>query len=278
MNSITPSDKTVVVRGAGDLGSGVIYRLWRTGFNPLVLERQQPVTVRRQVAYATAVYDGTTTVQGVKAKQIQTVDEVDEFTAEIPVLVDEEATSLNHLKPDILVDATMPRYSDKVRSNRSMAPLTIGLGPGFRAGDDVEYVIETNRGHDLGRVIEQGSAEDPTGEPGEISGETYSRVLRAPREGQFETSHTPGDTVEKGDRIGQVNGQPVKAGVSGCIRGLIQPGITVSEGVKIGDVDPRGELKNVPTISDKALAIAGGVLEAIFFQFYRKSGGEVEPG
>jgi len=265
-------DSTVIVRGAGDLGSGVLLRLWRFGFQPVALERSEPVTVRRQVAFASAVYQDEITIEGIHARRVQSLD----AQADIPVLVDEQGERLKTLNPRILVDATMVRDPGKIQTNIDQAPLTIGLGPGFEAGNHVDYVIETNRGHRLGRVIEKGRAQEASGEPGEILGYTHERVLRAPASGIFESDASIGDQVEKDQQIGTVNGAPVRAELDGVIRGLIQSGITAHEGMKIGDVDPRGNLRDVPLVSDKALAVGGGVLEAIGHHFYRKESAKFE--
>jgi xanthine dehydrogenase accessory factor len=259
----------VVIRGAGDLGSGVLYRLHRFGIRPVALERAEPLTVRRQVAFASAVYDGTVEVEGVRARLVDDPGECDEDV--IPVMVDESGSYLDERSPDVLVDATMVRYPDRVMTDRSMAPLTIALGPGFVAGEDVDYVVETNRGHRLGRVIEEGEAESPTGEPATVEGKSHERVLRAPADGTFEAQQEIGDPVNEGVVIGTVGGEVVQAGTEGVVRGLIHPGTEVHEGLKIGDVDPRGDRGHVDLISDKSRAVGGGVLEAIGYHYHRRS-------
>lgn len=265
-NSVNLIDSTVVVRGAGDLGSGVLLRLWRFGFDPIALEKSEPLTVRRQVAFASAVYENEVTIEDVMARLTDSI----ETDADIPVIIDEGGGKLESITPNILIDATMVRNPKKITTRIGTAPLTIGLGPGFEVGKHVDYVVETNRGHRLGRVIEEGTTEQATGEPGDVMGYTYERVLRAPASGRFQSNFSIGDRVEKGQKIGEVSEMPIHAELDGVIRGLIKPGINVRTGMKIGDIDPRGNLRDVPLVSDKALAIGGGVLEAIGHHFYRK--------
>jgi xanthine dehydrogenase accessory factor len=269
MMTVSFPELNVVVRGAGDLGSGVLYRLHRFGIRPVALERAEPLTVRRQVAFASAVYEGTVEVEGVRARLVDDPGESDEDV--IPVLVDESGSYLDERSPDVLVDATMVRYPDRVMTDRSMASLTIALGPGFVAGEDVDYVVETNRGHRLGRVIEKGEAESPTGEPASVLGKSHERVLRAPADGMFKAHRSIGDRVTKGDLVGTVAGEDVRAEVDGVIRGLIHPDTTVEQGLKLGDVDPRGDRGHVDLISDKSRAVGGGVLEAIGYHYHRRS-------
>jgi len=181
---------------------------------------------------------------------------------ELPVIVDPEMACLEEYKPAVLVEASLTKRND-FGLHAGLAPLVIALGPGFKAPQEADYVIETNRGHNLGRVITLGQAEADTGVPGDIAGYTQERLLRAPADGVFETERRIGDLVEKGETVAQVDGQAVRAGVSGMIRGLIRPGMRVTAGLKIGDVDPRGEKAHPNLISEKARAVAGAVLECI---------------
>jgi xanthine dehydrogenase accessory factor len=254
----------VVIKGAGDLGTGVAARLWRCGFAVVMTEMPEPTVIRRTVAFAEAVYTGRTAVEGIEARRVDRVAEVPECLRRgvIPVLVDPDGALVRRLGPDILVDATLSKRN--VATRMTDAPIVIALGPGFRAGVDAHAVVETNRGHNLGRVILEGEAEPDTGVPGVIAGAGAERVLRAPREGRFREARAIGDRVERGEVVAHVEGAPVVAGVAGILRGLLRSGLRVEEGLKVGDVDPRANREHCHTISDKALAVAGGVLEAIF--------------
>ncbi len=271
---LNPRRLRVVVRGAGDLGSGVLHRLWRCGFQPVALDRNQPLCVRRRVSFASAIHRGEIEVEGVLGKRVGRPGDLGEGSADIPVIADPEAEVVEEYRPRVLVDATMVRYPEKTLTRRDDAPLTIALGPGFEAGVDVDYVVETHRGHDLGRVIETGRARSPTGVPGEIGGRTTDRVLRSPSDGSFKARREIGDTVEENEVIGWVNDEAVRTRTGGVIRGLIYPGTTVSTGLKLGDVDPRGETSHVDRISDKARSVGGGVLEAMLYHQLRKGEGD----
>lgn len=264
---IEPSERTVVVRGAGDLGTGVLYRLWKAGFSPVALERKNPLTVRRQVAFAAAVRRGENTVESVTARR---VEHPEQAQADVPVLVDPDGEYVRDHDVDVLVDATMVRQPEKILLRPDQAELTIGLGPGFRIGEHADLVVETNRGHHLGRVYHEGTAEPATGVPGSIQGEDRQRVLRAPADGTVELEVEIGQQVREGQRVATVSGEPATAGVDGVIRGLIAPETPVHKGLKIGDVDPRGHRSSVDRISDKARAVGGGVLEAIFWRYCRQ--------
>ena len=253
----------VLVRGGGDLGSGVIYRLHRAGFPVVVTERATPLLVRRTVSYGDAVYSGDVTIGGITARRAESAALAARLLAAnaIPVLVDEDDSAIAALQPVIVVDARMQKVNLGTRLDD--APLVVALGPGFSAGLDCHVVIETNRGHDLGRVIEYGPAEADTGEPGAVGGKTHSRVLRAPTDGHVQPLAQIGDSIEAGQTIATVNGELIVAAFTGVLRGLIHERVPVLAGMKIGDLDPRAQREHCFTISDKSLAIGGGVLEAV---------------
>lgn len=254
----------VVVRGGGDLASGVVFRLVKTGFPVLITELAQPKVIRRAVAFASAVYADTVTVEGITARRINAVADVDAVWAagEVPILVDPDGASMTALTPVITVDARMMKRNPG--TTPTSAPLVIALGPGYIAGEDCHAVIETNRGHFLGRVIWQGAAEPNTGQPGNVKGHMADRVLRAPADGNVTPRAAIGDTLAAGDVVATVGAVAITAPFAGVLRGLIHSSVWATAGLKIGDVDPRGIRDHCFTISDKALAIGGGVLEAIF--------------
>lgn len=258
-----PSDILVLVRGAGDLATGVAVRLHRCGFGVVMTELPEPLAVRRAVAFSEAVYEGETQVEGIRACRVDDVAAARTALSRgvIPVLVDPQAACRHALRPAVLVDAILAKRNSGTTIGD--APLVIGLGPGFTAGVDCHVVIETNRGERLGRAIYQGSAEPDTGEPGDVGGKTTERVLRAPATGIFEARAAIGQQVSAGQIVALVGDQPVRASIAGRLRGLLRSGACVSAGTKLGDIDPRGAKAHTDLISDKALAIAGGVLEAI---------------
>ena len=291
----------VIVRGAGDISTGTIHRLFRAGFELLVLESERPSAIRRKVAFSEAVYDGRATVEGALAVRIGSAEEAARCRADghIPLIVDPEGDSIALLKPDVVVDAILAKRNLGTRMD--MAPLTIGLGPGFEAGRDVHFVIETMRGHDLGRIISKGSAAPNTGIPGTVGGYGRERVIRAPGAGIFRDGKDIGSFVRAGEVIGRIevpgsatgavgttgaevpgsgmgavgttgaevpgSGMEtveVRTVLTGVLRGIIRDGYPVTEGFKLADVDPRREeQKNCFTISDKARCIAGSVLELV---------------
>lgn len=253
--------KLAIVRGGGDLATGIIYRLWKVGYTVLSLEIPAPMVVRRTVSVASAVFDGETAIEDMKAVRIDSPKDLIHDRSRISVLVDPEGRAISELKPDILVDAIMAKRN--LGTRKDMAPVVIGIGPGFSAPEDVDAVIETKRGHYLGRVIRNGSAIPNTGVPGLIRGYTVERLLRSPAEGYVVLVKQIGDTVMPGDAVAYVKGLPVCSQIEGIVRGLIHPSVKVSKGLKIGDIDPRGEREHCFSITDKALAIAGGVLEVI---------------
>lgn len=256
------SDYLILVRGGGDLGTGVAYRLHRAGFTVMVTDLAQPTCVRRAVAFAEAMYTGSITVEGVTAVRVDDpmLGMAHVIMREIPVVVDDRSV-LERMRPPLVVDARLAKHNLGTRLHD--AKLVIGLGPGFTAGLDCHAVVETNRGHHLGRVLWEGTAEADTGQPEPVRGFAGERVLRAPAAGVLMARLTIGDAVKAGDIIATVNGQPISAPFSGVLRGVVHDGLTVTAGMKVGDLDPRGVRENCFTISDKARAIGGGVLEAI---------------
>lgn len=270
----------IVVRGAGDLATGTIHRLKKAGFRLLVLEAEHPAAIRRQVALSEAVYAGSARVEDMEAVRMD-VDLAEKKNRKelleqemeriwkkdgVPVLVDPAGLSIAALRPAVVVDAILAKKN--LGTTKEMAPLVIALGPGFTAGEDVDVVIETKRGHNLGRVIRSGSAVPNTGIPGIIGGYGKERVMHAQAEGILRNAASIGDIVEARAVIAEIeteNGTvPVEASLSGLLRGLIRDGYPVTKGFKIADIDPRKEeLQNCFTISDKARCIAGSVLEVI---------------
>ena len=263
----------ILIRGAGDLATGTILRLHRCGFKVLALECADPSAIRRKAAFCEAVWQGSTTVEGAVCRRIERAEEAAAVSAagEIPLLVDETCAAANILHPAAVVDAILAKRN--LGTHRAMAPITVGLGPGFTAGEDVDAVVETMRGHKLGRVILEGAAIPNTGVPGNIGGYTAERVIHAPAAGPME--FVPDETgnlidigavVRKGQCIGRVGGVEVLATLDGVLRGIIRQGYPVTKGLKIADIDPRLEqVHNCDTVSDKARAIAGGVVEALLF-------------
>lgn len=254
----------VVVRGGGDLASGVIHRLYRCGYRILILESEKPSAIRREVAFCKAIYDGEAFVEGVLSHKIQSTDECRKVwrMREIPILTDEKGESIRQLKPAAVIDGILAKRN--LGTSRSMAPLTIALGPGFTAGEDVDYVVETMRGHDLGRIIDEGEAAPNTGIPGIIAGVGKERVIHAPESGRIQNKAKIADFVEKGQTIARIGKIPVQASLTGVLRGIIRDGYEVKKGMKIADIDPRrDQKKNCSTISDKARCIAGSVVEIL---------------
>lgn len=253
----------VIVLGGGDLASAVIHKLHRSGFEVIVLERNTPTVVRRTVAFANAVYEGSWEVEGVASRLAESFDEARMLVGEgiIPVMLTGLEEALRQLRPDALIDCTLSKRSPSY--TKEIAPVVIALGPEYTAGVHVHAVIETARGHDLGRIILQGKAKDNTHTPGNIGGYTHERVLRSPAEGRLKTDRKIGDLVKKGDVIGTVSGEAVISQIDGIIRGLVHGDVVLRKGMKTGDVDPRGIEEYCYTISDKGRNIAGSVLEAV---------------
>ena len=253
----------VVVRGGGDVASGIIHRLFKSGYNVVVLETEKPTTIRRKVSFSEAIYSNEIIIEGVKGIFAKDLEHIIKILGEgsIPIYIDEQGKIIKELKPLVVIDAIIAKVN--LGTNKKMAPITIGIGPGFRAGNDVDLVIESKRGHNLGKVIYKGEGAKNTGIPGEIGGYREERVLRAPSRGIVKNFYSIGDVVKSGDIICQVGNIKVIAQIDGVLRGMIKEGLFVDTGFKIGDIDPRGIIDYAFTISDKARAVGGGVLEAI---------------
>jgi len=254
---------SVVIRGGGDLATGVAVRLSRARFSVMILEVDHPTVIRLPVSFARAVYEGKAIVEEIEAVLIPSWGKAKDTIKQgkIPVLIDPEGSCIKKLSPNILVDAILAKRN--LGTKIDQAPLVIGLGPGFTAGKDVDVVIETMRGHNLGGVYYHGKATPDTGVAGEVGGESIRRLLRAPAEGKITPLHSIGDMVKAGEVITEVEGVPLKAEISGVLRGLIYPQSRVNRGMKVGDIDPRGIREYCFTVSDKARSIGGAVLEAI---------------
>ncbi len=257
------NEKRIVIKGAGDLATGVAARLWRSGFPVTMTEIEKPLTVRRTVSLSDAVYEGEVTVEDMIARRVQNSADVLKALNDwvIPVIVDPEAKIVKEIEPFAIIDAIMAKKN--IGTHMDDATFVVGLGPGFTAGKDVHAVVETKRGHTLGRVIWEGSAIPNTGIPGVVKGFGSVRVIRAPAEGIFRGVLPIGTHVEAGDIVAYAGDSPVPAPISGMLRGLLHDGVSVVQGLKSGDVDPRDVQGSCWTISDKALAIGGGVLEAV---------------
>ena len=264
------SNNLVIVRGGGDIASGTIMKLYKCGYSVLSLEIPSPSSIRRNVSFSEAVYEGSQTVEDVTCYLAKDINEAKSFLSEgkLTMLVDPECNCLHEFKPIALVDAILAKKN--LGTKKDMAAITIALGPGFNAGIDVDAVIETMRGHSLGRVIYEGEAIKNTGVPGTIAGFDKERVIHSPANGILKNLHHITDLVNKGQVIANIEGEdgitPVYATIDGLLRGLIRDGYPVTTGFKIADIDPRiDEYNNCFTISDKARCIAGGVLEAIMY-------------
>jgi xanthine dehydrogenase accessory factor len=253
----------ILIRGGGDLASGVAVRLVKSGFQVVITELVAPLTVRRAVSFAEAVEEKIVQVEGIIGKFVLQPGEVKGIlnSGSIPVMIDPDLVFLDEIRPEVVVDARMKKIPPI--KGKELATLVIGLGPGFSAGDNCHAVIETKRGHHLGRVIWSGPPQEDNGIPGKIGGYGAERVLRAPVDGKVQTGSQIGDRVKKGALIALVGNRAVFAPFDGILRGLIKPGSVVTKGLKIGDVDPRDDPTTWSQISDKSRAIGGGVLEAI---------------
>ena len=252
-----------LIRGAGDIASGAAMRLWRCGIDVVMTDLARPTAIRRTVAFSNAIVHGETTVEGLRAVRAENAAEAKKLLREgsLPVLADPECACREELAPDALVDAILAKRN--LGTKIDDAPIVVGVGPGFTAGEDCHAVVETMRGHTLGRVIYSGSALPNTNIPGLIGGFAGERVLRAPADGIFVQKLEIGASVRTGDIAGTVNGVPMLCQIDGMLRGILPDGTPVARGMKSGDVDPRGKREYCDLVSDKALAIGGGVLEAI---------------
>lgn len=272
------NNELVIVRGAGDLATGVVYSLYKAHFKVIILETQHPSAIRRKVALSEAVYDGKTKVEDIKAVLIKNYEEALNIIAnkdykEIPILIDPNCEILNHIKPTFLIDAIIAKKN--LGTNKSMAKYTIALGPGFTAGKDCDIVIETMRGHNLGRMYLEGEAIPNTGIPGNIGGKEAERVIHASSDGIIENIKNIGDFVREKEVIAYIINNDNKkieviAPFEGLLRGIIRDGFKVHNGLKIADIDPRkSEYDNCFTISDKARNLGGAVLTAMMYLYNR---------
>lgn len=262
------SNITICIKGAGEMASAVAWRLHQANFQRIcMLEVPQPLAVRRRVSFCEAIYDGRQTIEGITA--VKTIDQHGVPAAwksgHIAVLVDPEGKTIPDLAPDVVIDAILAKRN--LRTCKTQATLVIGLGPGFEAGRDVHAVIETNRGHNLGRIITRGRAQPNTGIPGRIAGFAARRVLRAPGPGRFQAACKIGQPIKAGGVVGRVADRKVCAQIDGILRGLLRSGPRVTAHLKLGDIDPRGNPAYCDTISDKAWAISGSVLEVVLRRF-----------
>jgi xanthine dehydrogenase accessory factor len=269
-------NELIVIRGGGDIASGTIQKLYRSGFKVLVLEIEKPTFIRRKVCYGEAVYEDEVTLEGITAKLIRNLHELEGVWKEgkIPVLIDGQGYSIIKLKPKGVIDSILAKRN--LGTSINMADITIALGPGFEAGKDVHAVIETMRGHNLGKIILKGKAMENTGVPGEIIGFSEERVIYSSAAGMIRNVRDIGDVVSKGEILAYVGEEEVRATIDGMLRGIIKDNSLVKEGLKIADIDPRlSEKENCFTISDKARAIGGAVLEAVlYFLSFGKAVGE----
>ncbi len=270
MSTLLPISPIVLIRSAGEMASGIAWRLHRANVGRLCLvDLGDPLCVRRTVAFCPALESGTATVEGVEAVSARTADDVTRAwqAGRIPIVRTGDWAAIDSIRPEVVIDAILAKRN--LGTSIDDAALVIGLGPGFEAQVDCHVVIETNRGHHLGRLIHSGRAEANTGTPGDVAGFTSQRVLRATVAGVFRSEHTIGNRVAFGEIVGRVDDVAVSAGIDGVLRGLIRPGTAVTAGLKLGDIDPRCEPENCHTVSDKARALGGAVLEALMHHFNR---------
>ena len=256
------------IKGAGEIASGIACRLFKSNIKHIIMmETENPLAVRRQVSFCEAVHDDKIIVEGVEAVKIEFSHEINSAwkVNKIPVIVDPDWTCIKKIKPHVVVDAIIAKKN--LGTSMSEAPLTIGLGPGFEAGKNVHIAVETNRGHNLGRILLKGCPEPNTGIPGSTNGFTHERVLRSPCAGTFRSDLDIGAVVKKGQVMANVNGNDVITGIDGVLRGQIRNNTEVDIRLKIGDIDPRGEVEYCSTISEKARAIGCSVLEAVLSRY-----------
>lgn len=262
----------ILIKGAGDLATGIASRLYGAGHQIMMTDIAVPLTVRRLVAFSRAVYEGEAVVEDMTARLAKNQEEAEEIMeqGDIPVIVDPKAECVEWFQPDVIVDAILAKRN--LGTKITDAPFVIGVGPGFTAGEECNCVVETKRGHTLGNVIWDGSAIPNTGVPGNVGGYSIERLIKASADGVIEPKAVIGDMVHKGQIVAITGGEPVYALMDGIVRGMLQPGVQVTKGLKIGDIDARAKLEHCRTISDKARAIGGGVLDAVCS--YEKSRGK----
>lgn len=260
----------ILIRGAGDIASGIALRLYRAGFTPVMTDLNKPTSIRRTVCFSEAILHGSCTVEGVTAERSATREEAAAIMrrGHIPVFADDEGKVLSLLRLEAVVDSRLAKVN--LDTTLSDAPIVIAVGPGFTAGKDCRAVVETQRGHYLGRVIYEGSAAPNTGVPGNIGGYTVERIIRAPKAGVFHPVRDIGDQVQANETVAYVDDTPVTCRIGGTLRGILPEGILVHEGMKSGDVDPRCQPDHCRCASDKALSVGGGVLEALLHFGYRE--------
>lgn len=255
----------VAIRGGGEVGTAIAHKLQRSGFKVFVIENDMPISIRRTVAYAQAVFQGEMTVQGIKGVKVDHAEEIMEAweKKEIPVIVDTDCQILREIPVDVLIDAIMARKN--TGTTKGMATITIATGPGFVASEDVDIVIETKKGHDLGRLIFEGTAEPETGIPGESEGVDSNKVINAPAEGAIKTHVDIGDVVKKGQLVAEIGNYRILAQNSGIVRGIIHDGSVVWKGLKIAEIDSEVTSEQCQRLSQRSRDIAGGVLEAVMY-------------
>ena len=260
----------ILIRGAGDIASGIAIRLYRSGFKLAMTDLDKPTSIRRTVCFSEAILRGACTVEGITAEKATSQSDADRIWLKgcIPVFADDAGTVRTLLKPEAVVDARLVKVN--LDTSITDAPVVIGVGPGFTSGKDCHAVIETQRGHYLGRAIYEGSAAPNTGIPGDIGGYTTERLIRAPKAGVFHPVHEIGDKVEAGDIVACVDDAPVSCQIGGILRGILPDGSIVYAGMKSGDVDPRCIPEHCLCASDNALSVGGGVLEALLHLGYRE--------
>ena len=260
----------ILIRGAGDIASGIALRLYRSGFTLAMTDLERPTSIRRTVCFSEAVIHGACTVEGVTAERASSREDAEAIwqRGHIPVFTDEQGAVRTMLKPDAVVDARLAKVN--LDTFLTDAPIVVSVGPGFTAGQDCHAVVETQRGHYLGRAIYEGSAAPNTGVPGNIGGYTVERIIRAPQAGVFHPVHKIGDQVTAGEVVAYVDEEPVSCRIGGTLRGILPEGTRVHAGMKSGDVDPRCQPDHCLCASDKALSVGGGVLEALLHLGYRE--------
>lgn len=256
--------RKIAVRGGGDLATGVVQKFFRAGFPVVILELPAPTAIRRSAALCEAAYDGTARVEDVTCRKVGGPGEMESCwrSGEVPLLIDPAGESIREIRPAAVIDAMLAKRN--LGTHRGMAAVTIALGPGFCAGEDVDAVLETMRGHDLGRLILQGRARPDTGVPGDIGGQSARRVLHAPVSGTVAHNKRIGDVVERGEILFTIRGTEMRAPFTGLLRGMIREGTEVPKGMKVADIDPRTDV-DWRTISDKARCLGGAALEAYFY-------------